>query len=475
MFTLNTLKESTMSTALAIDAPTAYDNLFLDGPFAPVKAEVTEQQLVVSGELPTDLNGLYVRNGPNPLKQPNPKKHHWFVGDGMVHGLRLQGGKALWYRNRWVGGNKLHKALGRPIIGGQPRGIFDTVNTNVYAHAGRIWASVEAGPVPIQLSNELTSVRHGLFDSASTLPFSAHPHLDPISGDLHAVCYDATKLNKLFYVRVHKGGQVDKVVTIPVKHGPMVHDCAITRTQVVVMDLPVTFSFWEILKRSTFPYVWNPKHPARVGLLPRNGDADDIRWLDVDPCYVFHACNAYDLPDGSVVMDVIAHKHMFDTSRVGPEADTAPAFERWTLPANGQRVIREVLSNRSQEFPRLNETLVGQPYRYAYATEFNVDKLGGQSILKHDLHTRQTTEHRFGKHQKPGEFVFVPRPSAQAEDNGWLIGYVFNLASQRGEFHVIDAQRMDAPAQAVVQIPVPIPMGFHGNWMGESALNAPPA
>lgn len=461
-----------MSTALTLDIPTPTDNLFLDGPFAPVHQEITQHDLVVSGQLPADLNGLYVRNGPNPLKQPNPKKYHWFVGDGMVHGIKLQAGKVLWYRNRWVGGNKLHKSLGRPAIAGKPRGIFDTVNTNVYAHAGQIWASVEAGPVPIQLGDELQSVRHGLFNSEQSLPFSAHPHLDPITGDLHAVCYDATTLNKLYYVRVNKAGQVDKTVTIPVKHGPMVHDCAITRSQVVVLDLPVTFSFWELLKRSPFPYVWNPKHGARVGLLPRNGTAQDMRWLEVDPCYVFHPCNAYDLPDGGVVLDVVVHKHMFDTSRMGPEADTAPAFERWTLPAHGNRVIREVISSRPQEFPRLNETLVGQPYRYAYAVEFTVDKQGGQSLLKHDLQTRQSTEHRFGKQQKPGEFVFVPRPSAQAEDDGWLVGFVFNLASQRGEFHVIDAQRMDAPAQAIVQVPAPIPMGFHGNWVAQDALHA---
>lgn len=474
---MNAVLPSSRSMPAASSAVASGDNLYLEGPFAPVKQETTAStdQLVVSGQLPGDLNGLYLRNGPNPMHIANPRKHHWFIGDGMVHGLKLQGGQALWYRNRWVGDNKVNKALGRPAIQGKTRGIFDTVNTNVYGHAGRIWASVEAGPLPIELDGELQSVRHGLFDSAPTLPFSAHPHLDPITGDLHAVCYDAAKFNKLYYVRVNKAGQVDKTVTIPVKHGPMVHDCAITRSQVVVLDLPVTISFWELLKRSTFPYVWNPKHGARVGLLPREGHASDIRWLDVDPCYVFHPCNAYDLPDGGVVMDVVAHRHMFDTSRVGPETDTAPRFERWTMPAHGKRVIREVISDQPQEFPRLNETLVGQPYRYAYAVGFTVDTEGGQPLFKHDLKERTTTTHVFGSHQKPGEFVFVPRPAARSEDDGWLIGFVFNLTSQRGEFHVIDALHMDGPAQAIVQMPVAIPMGFHGNWVCNQALNAPPA
>ncbi len=445
-------------------------NPFLSGAFAPVGEEVTARQLKVQGELPKDLNGLYVRIGPNPVKRPKADKHHWFVGDGMVHGLKLREGQALWYRNRYIGSATVQKALGRPLVPGETRGIFDTVNTNVYGHAGRIWASVEAGPTPVQLDGELNSVRHGMFDSPARHPYSAHPHLDPVTGDLHAVCYDAIQHRKLSYVRVDAKGKVDKVVHIPVKHGPMVHDCAITRSKVIILDLPVTFSWLALLKRETFPYHWNKKHPARVGLLPRDGHAEDIRWLDVDPCYVFHPCNAYDLPDGSVVLDVVAHRDMFADSRVGPEGNTEPRFERWTLPAGGSKVRREVICTRNQEFPRLNETLFGQPYRYAYAVEAAVDQVGGQHLLKHDLDTRQTTALQLGPDLKPGEFVFVPRPSAAAEDDGWLIGYAFDLRSGLGQFHVVDAATMRS--QAVVEIPAPVPMGFHGNWVADEALKA---
>lgn len=449
-------------------------NPFLQGPFAPVAEELTESRLKVTGQLPIDLQGLYARIGPNPMKAPNPKKYHWFTGDGMVHGIRLEQGQALWYRNRYLGSQSVQKALGRPPLAGQTRGVFDTVNTNVYGHAGRIWASVEAGPSPIELDGQLASVRHSLLGSERPLPFSAHPHLDPITGDLHAVCYDAMKHRELFYVRVAAQGGVDKTVSIPVKHGPMVHDCAITRSQVVVLDLPVTFSWWSLLKRENFPYAWNPKHQARVGLLPREGQASDMRWYEVAPCYVFHTCNAFDQADGSVILDVVVHQRMFDRSRLGPEADGRPVFERWTLPAQGHQVVREVICTRSQEFPRLNERLVGQPYRYAYAVEFSVDNQGGQCLLKHDLHERRTTEHRFGTHRKPGEFVFVPRPDATAEDAGWLVGYAYNLDIQRGEFHVIDAQDMTGPAQAIVELPARVPMGFHGNWIDSQHLPKQP-
>lgn len=451
----------------------AVDNPFLEGAFAPVAQESTATTLSVTGQLPPELNGLYVRIGPNPLKAPSKaKKYHWFTGDGMVHGIKLSQGQATWYRNRWLGSKSVNRELGRPVMEGKTRGMFDTVNTNVFAHAGRLWASVEAGPVPIQLDGELNSVRHALFDNPSTLPYTAHPHLDPVSGDLHAICYDSVTHNKVYYMRVDARGQLDKVVDIPVKHGPMIHDCAITQTQVVVLDLPVTFSWKEIIKRSGFPYIWNPDHAARVGLLPRDGQAKDTRWFDVEPCYVFHTCNAFDQPDGSVVMDVVVHRHMFDQSRIGPEGDTAPQFERWTLPAKGSRVVREVICTRQQEFPRLDERLVGRPYRYAYAMEFSVDQRGGLALLKHDLQARITTEHQFGPSKKPGEFVFVPKHATSAEDEGWLVGFVYNLSTQQGEFHVVDAQNLAAPAQAVVTLPARVPMGFHGNWVADSALTS---
>jgi carotenoid cleavage dioxygenase-like enzyme len=473
-------------TALHFDGaqPEVQGNPFLMGPFAPVAEEIDSRALRTQGQVPPELDGMYVRIGPNPIKAPNADKHHWFTGDGMVHGVRLQGGEASWYRNRYIGSKSAHRTLGRDPVPGDTRGIFDTVNTNVYAHAGRIWASVEAGPAPVQLDGALESVRHGLFDSPTKHPFSAHPHLDPITGDLHAVCYDAVQHRQLQYVRVNAQGQVDKVVPIAVKHGPMVHDCAITRSKVVVMDLPVTFSWWSLLKRETFPYHWNPKHGARVGLLPREGSGDDIRWLEVDPCYVFHPCNAYDLPDGSVVMDVAVHAFMFDESRTGIEANTMPRFERWTMPAKGNKVLRQVLHTAEQEFPRLNERLVGQPYRWAYTVGFEINMRGGQSLYKHDLAGVPTATpgsspvpvqvptqvHHFGPQRKPGEFVFVPHPRGTAEDQGWLVGYVANLETQLGELHVLDARDVSAPAVAVVALPGRVPMGFHGNWVAASAV-----
>jgi carotenoid cleavage dioxygenase len=111
---------------------------------------------------------------------------------------------------------------------------------------------------------------------------------------------------------------------------------------------------------------------------------------------------------------------------------------------------------------------VGQPYRYAYTVEVTVDNSTGQCLLKHDLDTGKTTEHQISRDHRPGEFVFVPREGGKLEDDGWLIGYAHNEATQRGEFHVLDARTMSH--QAMVEMPVRIPMGFHGNWVASDAL-----
>lgn len=465
--TMRAIKWWQQRSAARIPQGPAVENAFLDDVFAPVDHETTATSLDVVGELPTALNGLYARIGPNPLK-PHRGVYHWFIGDGMVHGVRLQEGKALWYRSRWVGSPSVNQTLGRPLVPGEQRGVSDVVNTNVYGHAGRLWASTEAGVLPVELDAELNTLRHGLFDSDVSAPYTAHPHPDPVTGDLHAICYDALKPRRVRYVRVAASGQVSRMVDIKVKHGPMIHDCAITASKVIVLDLPVTFSVRMAMGGATFPYAWNARHKARVGLLPKEGQGRDVRWFDVDPCYVFHHCNAYDLPDGTVVLDVVVHERMFDRSRIGPELDGRSRFERWTLPAHGSRVQRKVISDVAQEFPRLDERLMGRPYRYAYAVGFRPDTASvGQTLMRHDLHTGQTLHHHFGPQHAPGEFVFVPRSASSAEDDGWLVGLVANKQTDQGELHVLKADDVAGAPQAIVKLPARVPMGFHGNWIAD--------
>ena len=444
---------------------------FLSGIHAPMTQELTLEHLAVRGTIPPQLDGRYLRIGPNPQGKPNPAAHHWFVGDGMVHGVRLQAGKALWYRNRWIRSTAVSAALGEAPAPGPRNGRSDTVNTNVLGHAGRIWALVEAGAFPVQIDGELQTVAHDPFGGSLHGAFSAHPHRDPDSGEWHAICYNSPDLETIRHVVVDADGQVRREEPIAVRHGPSVHDCMITRNYVLVFDLPVTFSMKTLLAGQPFPYAWNPAHGARVGLLPREGRGADIRWCDVDPCYVFHACNAFETEDGAVVVDVAVHDTMFADSTQGPDSRSS-RFERWTIAASTGRVQRRVIDDHPQEFVRCDERRIGRTYRYAYAVPLAEEGSAFGSanhLIRHDLQLGTRALHVFGADRHPGEFVFVARHPGAAEGDGWLMGLVIDMAKQTTDLVLIDAGDFAGPAIAVVTIPHRIPPGFHGTWVNAAS------
>lgn len=443
-------------------------NPYLEGVHKPMEAELTLEALEVTGSIPQELDGRYMRIGPNPAGPASPAAYHWFTGDGMVHGVRLKDGKALWYRNRWIRSKAVSRALGEPEAPGPRNGLSDTVNTNVLGHAGALWALVEAGGYPVRLGEDLQTLAHDPFSGTLKGGFTAHPHRDPETGELHAICYEGSELNAVRHVVLSPEGRVTRELSIPVRNGPSIHDCMITRNYVIILDLPVTFSLKTLLSGHPFPYRWNPDHRARVGLLPKTGTADDVIWCDVAPCYVFHPCNGYETADGKVILDVCAHDTMFDGDRVeGPASESTP-FERWTLDPVARSVSRRVIDPDGQEFPRPNETRLGKPYRYAYAmclpAGFDAAAPDQTRLFKHDLEAGTRQVHDFGMGHLPGEFVFVPRPTARAEDDGWLMGYVVDLANEATNFVILNADDFEGPPQASIRIPHRIPPGFHGNW-----------
>jgi 8'-apo-carotenoid 13,14-cleaving dioxygenase len=442
---------------------------FLSGVHVPMRDELTLDNLVVEGTIPPELNGRYVRIGPNPAKAPNPATYHWFTGDGMVHGVRLQGGKALWYRNRWVRSSAVSKALGEEAKPGPRHGFSDTVNTNVLGHAGKTWALVEAGGFPVELNADLDTVAHNPFEGSLKGSFTAHPHLDPETGEMHAICYYGPDMTTIRHVVVGADGKVRREEPIAVKHGPSIHDCMITKRYVLVFDLPVTFSMKTMLAGHAFPYAWNPGHQARVGLLPREGKGSDIIWCEVDPCYVFHPCNAFETDDGQVIVDVAAHENMFAESTQGPDSKRI-AFERWTINPTTKRVARKAVDDHPQEFPRPDERRIGKPYRYAYAVPIRYENdqfMAAPHLIKHDLEQGTRQLHAFAEDAHPGEFVFIPKHAGAAEDEGWLVGYVINTASETTDLVILNAQDFSGKAQAIVKIPHRIPPGFHGNWIAD--------
>ncbi|MBC9033035.1 carotenoid oxygenase family protein [Sphingomonas sp. JC676] len=466
-----TILETKADAAALVAAEIKSANPFLDGIHTPMTDELELTELAVTGEIPAGFDGRYMRIGPNPAAAPDAERYHWFTGDGMVHGLAIAEGKALWYRNRWIRSEAVAKARGVEAAPG-PRHSFDTVNTNVVGIGGRIWALVEAGGYPVELSQDMEEQASNPFDGTLAGAFSAHPHLDPRTGEMHAICYEGFEPGKLSHVVVDSSGKVVREEPIALPHAPMIHDSAITERFVVVLDFPVTFSVAALSNGSTFPYNWNPAQPARIGLMPRGGSQQDILWCPVEPGFAFHVVNAYDRADGKVVIDLCVYDSMFSDGAHGPDARSR-GLERWTVDPETRSVAVRTIDASPQEFPRLDERRFGQAYRYAYTMALPAEPaarfLGESKLYRHDLETGARQVHDFGVGRVPGEFVFVPKGPDSAEEEGWLVGLVIDTLSERTDLVILDTTRFEGEPQAVVHLPHRIPPGFHGNWIASAA------
>lgn len=485
-------------------------NPYLTDCLAPVATEVTAFDLDVTGAVPKHLDGRYLRNGPNPAAGVGVD-HHWFAGDAMVHGLALRDGAARWYRNRWVRTPAVCRTFGEPEPSRHLKDGLVVVgpNTNVMSHAGRTLAMVEGGAANYELTDDLDT--EGTWDADGTLVggYTAHPLRDPDSGELHAVSYSANRGNTVQYTVIDTAGRVRRTVDIEVAGAPMMHAFSLTEKYVVLYDLPVTFNADELtallaprglrlparlMLRSaigrirmpgpisaqlsrfttrwdTLPMSWNDDYPSRIGVMPRDGHNSDVRWFDIEPCYVFHPVNAYsENRDGAelVILDVINNGRIFDRERRGP-ADGHPTLDRWTINLTTGAVHTQRRDERTQEFPRVNEAFTGRKHRYGYCVGVQGgriwDEVPGElntTLYKHDFHADRTATAPLDPELVIGELAFVANPGSKAEDDGILMGYGYHRRRDEGQLIILDAQTL--ATAAVVHLPQRVPVGFHGNW-----------
>jgi carotenoid cleavage dioxygenase len=456
-----------MSTIEMLEKPQTAStaNPFLAGNFGPVTEETTAFDLPVQGEIPEALDGRLLRIGPNPI-DPDPAAYHWFMGSGMAHGLRLRGGRAQWYRNRWIVSDDIAARIDRAPIAG-PRNGFGSgnANTNIVDMGGRTYAIVEAGALPVELTDELESVARSSLGGTLAHGFAAHPKVDAVTGELHAITYQPG-LQALQYLVVDKAGVSRTVAEIPAPHGPMVHDTAITQTWAIILDLPVDFDMSLVGKG--FPFSWNSRRTPRVGLLPRDGDLAGLRWIEAPSCYVFHVMNAYDdAATNTVVMDVVRHPRMFATEMRGP-SEGQPILVRWSIDLATGTLSETVLDDRGLEFPRFNDAHAALPYRYGYSAGTTA-LLSFGAAYKHDVQAGRNETHDFGPGRASLEPVFVAREGATAEDDGYVMTYVFDAARNASDVVILDAQDFTGPPLATITLPVRVPFGFHGNWIASTS------
>jgi carotenoid cleavage dioxygenase len=429
----------------------------LRGNYAPVEDELTVTNLEVIGAVPPDLEGRYLRNGANPI---TGESEHWFFGDGMIHGVRLAGGRAEWYRNRYVR-TPFYREPTKPLIDletGQTDKADSKANTHVVGHAGRILC-LEEGHVPYEITPELETV--GPYDFGGRLDgaFTAHPKICPTTGEMIGFGYSVFP-PYLTYHRVSADGRLVQSEPIEIPAPVMMHDFNVTENHVVFMDLPVVFDL-DLAMAGTMPFVFRPDNGARLGVMPRHGGEDDVRWFDVEPCYVFHPVNAFE--DGQrLVLDVARYPTMWADGQDFAEPAT---LWRWEIDTAGAGVSETQLDDRGVEFGRVPDRHVARPYRYGYLVGTGA---GDESmIVKYDLYAGTSTTHDFGPGTVPGEFVFVGRAGSRSEDDGYLMGYVYDRADDRSSLAILDATDLGAQPLAVVRLPRRVPFGFHGSWIAD--------
>ncbi|MFE0101852.1 carotenoid oxygenase family protein [Streptomyces sp. NPDC059009] len=460
---------------------------FLEGAYTPLREELTEFDLPVTGRIPAELNGRYLRVGPNALGVEDPKAHHWMLGEGMVHGVRLRDGKAEWYRNRWVRSASVAAKLGEPYPWVRPENDF-APNTHVIGYKGRILTLQEAGPKPYEIDGELNTI--GPCDFGGTLDgsFMSHTKYDAAADELHAVTYHPA-WDHVRHLVLTEAGKVTRTTRIPVSDSPMLHDFALTEKYVVILDIPVTFDPAAARAGEPVPYAWNEKHPARVGVMARSGGP--MRWFETENVYYSHTLNAYDHSDGnggeSVVVDLTTFPAPFlvnGRGSGGPSASGTPSLDRWTVDLAAGRVHTRRIDDRPQEFPRINESLVSRRHRFGYMASTaplyegydSVDGLPGtrtyeNALIKHDLESGRSEVHRLPRHATAGEAVFVPAAGAgagaDAEDDGYAMAYVANPERGATDLVILSAQDFTGEPLARVHLPTRVPMGLHGSWVAD--------
>ncbi|MGF1455172.1 MAG: carotenoid oxygenase family protein [Alphaproteobacteria bacterium] len=448
------------TTTPAPDAPTggiwADRDFHLKGNYAPVPDEAEITDLAVEGAIPPSLDGLYVRNGPNPHTGTSP---HWFMGDGMLHGIRLKGGKALWYRNRYV---KTRALDGASLI--RPDFTVDhtvgVANTHIVPHNGGLFALVESS-FPTRVSPELETLGPWDFGGKLNHAFTAHPKICPRTGEMHAFGYGFSE-PYLVYHRIAADGSLIETFPIPTKGPVMMHDFALSERHVVFLDLPVIFDGEQAFK-GTMPFKWSDSHGARLGVMPRGGTGDQVRWYDIDPCYVFHVANAFEDETGGLVIDVARYPDMW---RGNSSTFSKASLHRWRIDPVAGRVSDEPLDDQVVEFLRVDDRLGGRAHRHIYAAA--ADPAGGNeftAVVKYDLTTGMKAMQDFGPDAIVSEFVFVPGEDGPQDDAGWLLGFVYSARTDTTDFLVMDAQSLSLPPVARVRLPRRVPQGFHGSWM----------
>jgi len=457
----------------------ARKNPYLIGNFAPLRTE-DDFELEIVGEIPDGLRGALYRVGPNPQFEPRDPNHHWFAGDGMVHGFFVQDGRVR-YRNRYVrtprwelehaAGQSLFGSFGNPMTTdpeamGQDSGV---ANTNIVVHGGKLLA-LEEGHEPFGMDPAtLASTGYQPFGGKVT----AHPKFDPVTGEMVFFAYrdgEHPFSANIAYGVADKTGKVTRRDSFEAPYCSMIHDFMVTGDHVLFPVLPLTGSLERAMKGLP-AFAWEPEKPSLVGVMARNASVETIRWFQTDTCYVFHVMNAWD-EDGKVVADVMKYAcaPLFPNADGSRGTQSGAYLVRWTFDlGDASDVIHEQpLDDMAGEFPRYDERFTFRPNRHGWfaGQTAKPGDIRTNALCHIDLTTGRRTDWVSGPGDGVSEPVFVHRSDDAPEGDGWILSVAYRAAENRSDLLVFEAQDMAAGPIATARLPRRMPFGFHGNWVG---------
>ncbi len=435
----------------------------LQGNWAPVKEEITVSDLEIKGEVPKEINGLYIRNGMNPR---SGYSDHWFFGNGMLHGFNFEDGKVS-YKNRYVRTPYFEKDL--DIIGSFGDLSASPANTHIIKHADKFLALEEAH-LPWEVDENLET--KGAYDFSGKLKgaMTAHPRICPKTGELLFFSYSVMSEPYLTYYRANPAGKLVQIEPIELPRAVMMHDWNITENYVVFMDLPI-ISDMNLAVETGSPFGFKPEFGARLGVMPREGSNSDVKWFDIDPCYVFHPLNSYE--EGNKIILYVCRQQ---EAMVGGFQDiyggetTVARLWKWTIDLESGSVKEEQIDDAPCDFPRIDDRRIGFKNDYGYFTtlETEVDSLTiGRHLLKYDLVNNKRLTHDLGENVTGGEALFVPRTANSSEDDGWVISLAYEAETDRSKLLVINSQDFESAPVAEIYAPQRVPNGAHGSWISK--------
>lgn len=463
----------------------------LAGNNAPINDESVFDDMPVIGKVPADLNGMYVRNGPNAYFQPD-WRYHAYDGDGMLHAVRFQHGKVS-YRNRWIqtralqkeigAGKALWKGLKEPLRKDCPdEPLKNTANTDVKFHAGRLIAMWYRSGLPYALNPE-TLETLGPADFGGAVPrLSAHSRPDEHTGELLFFDYSLTP-PYMEYGVLGPDRKLRHKIEIPLAGPRLPHDMAVTEHYTILHDFPL----WpdpDALAQGRYKVRFHADQPTRFAVVPRHGQASEIRWFTASPTYMLHVVNAWEEGREVVMVGTPYRTHLTEDGLIDARRLERTIHQRqrdfllkeWRFDLDTgktqERVIDDVLNT---EFPVINSTYQGRKNRWSYHVVF---PQGGREeprfpgLVKYDLETGGYVAYSAGPHYFYNEPGFAPRDHPQSEDDGYLVTPVWNPTDQRSEIQVFDCKgaRIAEGPVARILLPRRIPHGFHATFVSQKTM-----